>query len=58
MTRKPPMTAQEARQIVDRLNADNPSRAARVAMYRLGLSAGNLSDAAREIYRNALDAES
>ena len=53
MTRKPPMTANEAREIVAEMFRVTSKRA-RVGMWKTALSIGNLSEGAREVYRDAL----
>lgn len=50
MTRRPPMTATEARENIDAMKAETPAKAQK-AVIRLALRpSGNLSEAAREIY--------
>lgn len=51
--RKEPMTAPEARENIAAMLAET-SKAARVRMLKLALKIGNLSDAARVVYRDQL----
>ena len=54
MTRKPPMTTDEARENIAAMRAETPSNAMRrLITIALG-PLGNLSDEARAIYREAL----
>lgn len=54
MTRKPPMTADEARTIIAEMRADTPKNAMR-AVIKIALGpVGNLTDEARAVYREAL----
>ena len=54
MTRKPPMTADEARKIIAAMIAETPANAMqRLITLALG-PLGNLSDEARAIYQEAL----
>ena len=56
MTRKPPMTAQEARDNIAAMRKDTP-RPAMLRLIKLALGPmGNLSPAARAIYQEALNA--
>jgi CheY-specific phosphatase CheX len=51
------MSAETARQIVAKMNVETP-KAARIALYRAALSPlGNLSHEAKQIYKQALDAD-
>lgn len=51
--RPAPMTAAEAADIVATMRRET-SKPARVRMMRLGLKLGDLSDAAKDVYRAAL----
>jgi len=53
MTRKPPMTAVEAQEIVAEMFRVTSKRA-RVSMWKTAIRVGNLSEEAREVYRAAL----
>ena len=55
MTRptKPPMTAEEAREIVATTQRETPDNA-RVRMLQTAIRIGNLSNEARDVYRAAL----
>ena len=57
MTRYPPMTAEKARDIVAIMQRETPKNA-RVKLMETAIKMGNLSDAAKDIYRAALDQES
>lgn len=56
MTRKPPMTADEAREIVAEMFRVTSKRA-RISMWKTAIRIGNLSDEARDVYRAALVAD-
>lgn len=51
--RRAPMSESEARAVVAEMIADTP-RAARVKLWRTAIKIGNLSDAAKDVYRAAL----
>jgi polyhydroxyalkanoate synthesis regulator phasin len=52
--RRPPMTAEEAREIVAEMMRETP-KTARNSLIRTALKIGNLSNAAKDVYRAALD---
>ena len=53
----PPMTAEKAREVVAIMQRDTP-KDARVKLMKTAIKMGNLSDAAKGIYRAALTQES
>ena len=53
MTRPAPMTAETAREIVATMQRET-SKQARVSLMRNAIRIGNLSDAAKDVYRAAL----
>ena len=56
MKRYPPMTAEKAREVVAIMQRETPKNA-RVKLMQTAIKLGNLSDAAKDVYRAALKQE-
>ena len=54
MTRKPPMTADEARENISEMRAETPASAMRKLVKMALGPLGNLSEEAKAVYREAL----